>query len=210
MLKLAEYDLDVLYKAGKMNVNADALSRNPIVNEQKSRNLHKDDDDTFMTSQEKMNLEKTFIKINEENNIRKGNTLNIKYFNSVFAENDANDFSETSEGPISNVNLRLSEIFNEIVNEELFNEINKDIIKFTNLFKLLSSKLPVMKYENLPWKTMTTRGKKKKQDQMKNLNQHKNLENLSRNILFEPPIKRSRGTRAEILVGRRSSEMCPR
>ena len=29
-LKLAEYDFDVAYKAGKTNVNADALSRNPI------------------------------------------------------------------------------------------------------------------------------------------------------------------------------------
>ncbi|XP_067207956.1 protein IWS1 homolog [Linepithema humile] len=29
-LKLAEYDYEVEYKAGKMNVNADALSRNPI------------------------------------------------------------------------------------------------------------------------------------------------------------------------------------
>lgn len=29
-LKLAEYDYDVIYKAGKTNVNADALSRNPI------------------------------------------------------------------------------------------------------------------------------------------------------------------------------------
>lgn len=29
-LKLAEYDYDVMYKAGKLNVNANALSRNPI------------------------------------------------------------------------------------------------------------------------------------------------------------------------------------
>jgi len=29
-LKLAEYDYDVVYKAGKTNVNADALSRNPV------------------------------------------------------------------------------------------------------------------------------------------------------------------------------------
>ena len=29
-LKLAEYDFDIAYKAGKTNVNADALSRNPI------------------------------------------------------------------------------------------------------------------------------------------------------------------------------------
>ena len=73
-LKLAEYDFDVVYKAGKMNVTADALSRNPIINEEKSKNLHEDDDDTFMTSQEKMNLENAFIKINQENNIKKGNT----------------------------------------------------------------------------------------------------------------------------------------
>ena len=29
-LKLAEHNFDVAYKAGKTNVNADALSRNPI------------------------------------------------------------------------------------------------------------------------------------------------------------------------------------
>ena len=40
---------------------------------------------------------------------------------------------------------------------------------------------------------MTTRGKKIKQEQIKNLNQHKKLDNLSRNIPFEPPIVRSRG-----------------
>ena len=68
-LKLAEYDFDVVYKAGKMNVNADALSRNPIFNEEKLRNLH--EDDTFMTSQEKINFEKTFTKTKQENNIKK-------------------------------------------------------------------------------------------------------------------------------------------
>ena len=40
---------------------------------------------------------------------------------------------------------------------------------------------------------MTTRGKKKKQEQMKNSNQHKNLENLNRNTPVETPIKGSRG-----------------
>ena len=92
--------------------------------------------------------------------------------------------SETSEGAIHNVNLRLSEIFNGILNEELLNEINKDIVKYKNLFKLLSSKLPVINYENSPWKTMTTRDKKKKHEQMKNSNQPKNLENSSQNIPF--------------------------
>ena len=71
--------------------------------------------------------------------------------------------------------------------------MNKDIVKYKNLFKLLSSKLPVLNYGNSPLKTMTTRGKKKKQGQMKNSNQHKNLENLNRNTPVEPPIKRSRG-----------------
>ena len=107
-----------------MNVSADALSKYPIVNKEKSINLYKNDDDTFMTSQEKMNLEKTFIKINQENNIKKVNNSKNKYFNSLFAEDEANEFRKTSEGPISNVNFRLSEIFNRIVNEELFYEIN--------------------------------------------------------------------------------------
>ena len=52
-LNLAEYDFDVIYKAGKMNVNADALSRNPIDDyKEKSKYLQVDDNDTFMTSQE--------------------------------------------------------------------------------------------------------------------------------------------------------------
>jgi len=29
-LKFAEYDYDIVYKAGKTNVNADTLSRNPV------------------------------------------------------------------------------------------------------------------------------------------------------------------------------------
>ena len=40
---------------------------------------------------------------------------------------------------------------------------------------------------------MTTRGKKKKQEQMKISNQHRSLENSSPNEPFEPSIKRSRG-----------------
>ena len=51
-----------------------------------------------MTSQEKRNLEKIVSKINQQNNIKKENTTNDKYFNSVFAKSDAYDLSETSEG----------------------------------------------------------------------------------------------------------------
>ena len=40
-----------------MNVNADALSRNPIDDyKEKSKHLQVDDNDTFMTSQEKTNI----------------------------------------------------------------------------------------------------------------------------------------------------------
>ena len=65
----------------------------------------------------------------------KNSLKNDKYFNSVFAENDANDFSEISEGPISNVNLKLSEIIDEIINEELFNEIKK--IQYCKIYKFI-------------------------------------------------------------------------
>ena len=90
-----------------MNVNADALSRNPIINEERSRNLHEDDDDddTFMTSQEKMNLENTFIKNNEENNNKKGNNSKREYFNSIFTQDEINDFSESSQDPMLNINI---------------------------------------------------------------------------------------------------------
>ena len=54
-----------------MNPNADALSRNPIGNGEKPRNPH-EDDDIFMTYQERINLENTFYKINQGNNIKKG------------------------------------------------------------------------------------------------------------------------------------------
>ena len=66
-LKLAEYDFDVIYKAGKMIVNADALSRNPIDdNKEKSRYLQVDDNDTFMTSQEKIFPKKILQQINKK------------------------------------------------------------------------------------------------------------------------------------------------
>jgi len=40
-LKLAEYEYDVVYKTGKTNVNADALSRNPVNSEKADCNIIK-------------------------------------------------------------------------------------------------------------------------------------------------------------------------
>ena len=56
-LKLAEYEIDVTYKAGKTNINADALSRNPIDIE----NINDDDNN------EEVNTSK--VKLNKEGNI---------------------------------------------------------------------------------------------------------------------------------------------
>ena len=64
-------NFDVVYKAEKMYANADPFSRNLTASEEKPRNLHEDDDDTFMTFQEKANLERTFTKVKQENNIKK-------------------------------------------------------------------------------------------------------------------------------------------
>ena len=62
-MKLAEYDFDVIYKAGKMNVTADALSRNPIDNnEEKSKHLQVNDNNTNMTSHEKSTTKKLFTR----------------------------------------------------------------------------------------------------------------------------------------------------
>ena len=140
-LKLAEYDFDVVYKAGKMNVNADALSRNPIANEEKSRNLHEDDDNAFMTSQGKAIIEKTFIKVNQENNIKKGNNSKSDYFNSIFTQDDTDDLSESSKDTILNINPKFPETSNVSPNAELFNHICNNFLKYTSLLKFLASKL---------------------------------------------------------------------
>ena len=51
-LKLAVYDFDVVYKAGKMNVSADALLRNSIDDKKReSKHLQVDDNDTLMTQE---------------------------------------------------------------------------------------------------------------------------------------------------------------
>ena len=68
-----------------MNVNADALSRNPIDNnKEKWKHLQDDDRDTFMTSQEKIITKKTSTRRNEEkskNQIKPLKRRNLNHFN---------------------------------------------------------------------------------------------------------------------------------
>ena len=56
-----------------------------------------------MTSPEKMNQENIFSKINQEYNVWEEITSESKYFNSVFTQDDTNDFSEFSQDPILNI-----------------------------------------------------------------------------------------------------------
>ena len=51
----------------------------------------------------KINLEKMFLKINQGNNIEEKVTSKSKYFNSIFTQDDKNDFTESSQDPILNV-----------------------------------------------------------------------------------------------------------
>ena len=96
-LKLAEYDFDVIYKAGTMNVNADALSRNPTDdNKEKSKYLQVGDNDTFMISQEKTFSKKTFTRNKQENSKNKIGPLKRRNLNPGIVPVDVNHFSEIS------------------------------------------------------------------------------------------------------------------
>ena len=84
-LKLAEYDIDVIYKAIKMNVNADALSRNPIYdNKEKSKYLQVYFyDNIFIKSNvfqkiRKFIMENYYYKSSKENGARKSKKFESK------------------------------------------------------------------------------------------------------------------------------------
>ena len=176
-LKLAEYDFDEIYKAGKMNVNADALPRNPIDDEkEKSKHLQLDDNDTVMTSQEKMTTKKMFTRNKQEISENEVKTLKRRNLNPVIVPDDVDHFSEISEAQILYIDSKIPEFFQEFLNEEIFSEIGENIIKYKNLFKNLASRLifetiflssPVFSknYKNFSWKTITTRAQKKIQQE---------------------------------------------
>ena len=60
---VAEYDFDVIYRAGKLNLNADALSRNPIDNNKgESSHLQVNNNDILINLHGKMTTNKMFTK----------------------------------------------------------------------------------------------------------------------------------------------------
>ena len=103
-LKLAKYDFDVIYKLGKMNVNADALSRNPIDdNKDKSGYLQFDDNDNFLTSHEKMFPKKTFTRNKQENSENEVKPSKQRNLNPEIIPDDVDHFSEIPETQILNI-----------------------------------------------------------------------------------------------------------
>ena len=65
------------------------------------------------------------------------------------------------------------------------------------LLSLMFSK----KYENLPWKTITTRAQTRiEQEKAKNLNHNETQEKLDENFSSEPLVKKSRGTPRKIYL----------
>ena len=129
-LKLAEYDFDVIYKAGKMNVNVDALSRNPIDNnKKKSRYLQVDENYTFMTAQEKMFSQKTSTRNKQENSENKIKLLKRRNLNPANIPDDVHRLSEISEAQILNIDSKIPEFFQEFLSEESLSEIGKNNFK---------------------------------------------------------------------------------
>ena len=118
-LKLAEYDFDVTYKAGKTNVNADALSRNPIDIENTNDN---DNNEEVNTSQVKLNKEDNIsneAKTDDDEeeaphmNLYCNEELNQKEIDSIKFVNDSEDFKIYEKKPqsrkIDENNLRETE-----------------------------------------------------------------------------------------------------
>ena len=121
-----------------------------------------------MTSQEKMFSKKTFTRNKQENSKNKLRSSNRRNLNAGIVPDDVNRFSEISEAQILNIDTKIAEYFQEFLSEELFSEIGKNILKYTNLFKNMASRLIFMtifvlspvfskKYKNLSWKIITTR-----------------------------------------------------
>ena len=70
--------------------------------------------------------------------------LKRRNLNPRIAPDDVNRFKEISEAQILNIQSKIPEFSQEFLNEELFIEIGKNILKYTNLFNWLASKLIFM------------------------------------------------------------------
>ena len=105
------------------------------------KHLQVDDNDTFMTFQEKMFVKKTFTGNKQENSKNKEIHFKQRKLNPVIVPDDVDNFSEISEAQILNIDSKIPEFFQEFLSEESFSEIGKNILKYANLFKNHASSL---------------------------------------------------------------------
>ena len=121
-----------------MNINVDALSRNPIDDNKKKSKHSQVDDDTFITFQEKMFAKNIFTRNKQENSENEVKPLKQRNLNQVIVPDDVDHFSEILEAQILNIDSKIPEFFQEFLSEESFGDIGKNILEYTNLFKNLS------------------------------------------------------------------------
>ena len=156
-------------------------------------------------SQEKMSSKKTFTRNKRENSKNEVRPLKRRNINPVIVPDDVDHFSEISEAQILNIESKIPEFLQEFLSEESFSEIGKNILKYTNLFKNMASRLIFMtifllspifskKYENLSWKTITTRAQKRMQHEKgKHLSQNEIQEKVEEHFSSNPLVKKPRG-----------------
>ena len=114
----------------------------------------------------------------------------------MIVSDDVDHSSKISAAQILNIDSKIPEFFQEFLSDALFSEIGKNNIKYTNLSKNLASRLIFMtifllcpvfskEYENLSWRTITTRVQKRiQQEKAKNMNQNENQEKLDENFFL--------------------------
>ena len=121
-----------------------------------------------MTSQGKMFSKKTFTRKKQGISRNEVKPLKRRNLNPVIEPDDVDQFSEIAEAQILNIDSKIPEFFQDFLSEESFSEIGKNILKYTNVFENLASRLIFMtiflsspvfskKYDNLSWQTIPTR-----------------------------------------------------
>ena len=127
-----------------------------------------------------MITKKRFTRNKQENSKNEEKPLKRRNLSPMIVPDDVDHCSKISEAQILNIDSKIPEFFQEFLSEELFSEIGKNKLKYTNLFKNLASRLIFMaifllspvfskKYENLSWKTITSKAQKRiQQEEAKN------------------------------------------